>query len=32
MHDCIIQGLAYRNKIQFKIYAVIPFEEFEYYE
>lgn len=32
MHDCIIQGLAFRNKIRFKIYAIIPFEEFGSYE
>lgn len=32
MHDCIIQGFGFRNKIPFKIYAIIPFEEFGYYE
>lgn len=32
MHDCITQGLAYRHRVKFKIYAIIPFEEFGYYE
>ena len=28
MYDCITQGLAYRHRVKFKIYAIIPFEEF----
>lgn len=32
MHDCITQGLAYRHRTRFKIHAVIPYEEFGYYD
>lgn len=32
MHDCIIQGLAFRYKLKFKIKAIIPIEEFRNYE